>query len=114
LARVTLRQLEAFVAVAEKGAFTRAAYVLRVAQPVVSGLIRELESELALRLFDRSTRRVRLTEAGEDFVPEARRLDRFTDLLNRKGFRIWGEYDSRCWLGWRPASDGPTNFQRFA
>jgi hypothetical protein len=38
-------------------------------------------------------------------------LERFTDLLNRKGFRIWEEYDSRCWLGWRPASDGPTNFQ---
>lgn len=29
------------------------------------------------------------------------RLERFTNLLNRKGFRIWGEYDSRCWLGWR-------------
>ena len=38
-------------------------------------------------------------------------LERFTALLNRKGFRIWGEYDSRCWLGWRPASDGPTTFQ---
>jgi hypothetical protein len=37
-------------------------------------------------------------------------LERFTDLLNRKGFRIWCEYDSRCWLGWRPASDGPTTF----
>lgn len=30
--------------------------------------------------------------------------------LNRKGFRIWGEYDSRCWLGARPASDGPYLF----
>ena len=38
-------------------------------------------------------------------------LDRFTDLLIRKGFRIRDEYDSRCWLGWRPASDGPTDFQ---
>ncbi|SPP97867.1 protein of unknown function [Bradyrhizobium vignae] len=38
-------------------------------------------------------------------------LERFTDLLNRKEFRIWDEYDSRCWLGWRPASDGPTDFQ---
>jgi uncharacterized membrane protein YeaQ/YmgE (transglycosylase-associated protein family) len=38
-------------------------------------------------------------------------LERFTDLLNRQGFRTWGEYDSRCWLGWRPASDGATNFQ---
>ena len=33
------------------------------------------------------------------------------ESLNREGFRFCGEYDSRCWLGWRPASDGPTSFQ---
>ena len=38
-------------------------------------------------------------------------LERFTNYLNRKGFRFFGEYDSRCWLGWRPVSDGPTYFQ---
>jgi hypothetical protein len=39
------------------------------------------------------------------------KLERFTDYLNREVFRFFGEYDSRCWLGWRPASDGPTSFQ---
>jgi amidase len=48
----------------------------------------------------------------EDRTPLAfAELERFTTLLNRKGFRIWREYDSRCWLGWRPASDGATTFQ---
>ena len=37
------------------------------------------------------------------------KLERFTNLLNRKGFRSQGEYDSRCWLDRRPASDGQTS-----
>jgi hypothetical protein len=32
-------------------------------------------------------------------------------LFESEGFRFLGKYDSRCWLGWRPASDGPTSFQ---
>jgi hypothetical protein len=32
-------------------------------------------------------------------------------LFESGGFQFFGEYDSRCWLGWRPASDGPTSFQ---
>src|SRR5262245_53276866 len=38
-------------------------------------------------------------------------LERFTILLNRGGFRWRAACDSRCWLGRRPASDGPTSFQ---
>jgi len=45
------------------------------------------------------------------YGPWAFLLERFTDYLNREGFRFFGEYDSRCWLGRRPASDGPTYFQ---
>jgi hypothetical protein len=41
-------------------------------------------------------------------------LERFTVLLNRWGFPDAAVCDSRCWLGWRPASDDPTSFQRSA
>jgi hypothetical protein len=44
-------------------------------------------------------------------VAAMKTLERFTDNLNREGFPFSGEYDSRCWLGRRPASDGPTSFQ---
>jgi DNA-binding transcriptional LysR family regulator len=71
---VTLRQLEALIAVADTNNFTRASEKLRMAQPMVSGLIRDLETELGFRLFDRTTRRVELTEAAAEFLQDAHRL----------------------------------------
>jgi DNA-binding transcriptional LysR family regulator len=71
---VTFRQLEALIAVAESHNFTRASEKLRMAQPMVSGLIRDLEVELGFRLFDRTTRRVELTEAAAEFLQDAQRL----------------------------------------
>ncbi|ETK31248.1 LysR family transcriptional regulator [Microbispora sp. ATCC PTA-5024] len=67
-----LRQLLYFVATAEEGSFTRAAVRVHVAQPAISQQIAQLERELGDRLFDRSERRVRLTPAGEAFLPHAR------------------------------------------
>jgi DNA-binding transcriptional LysR family regulator len=71
---LTLRQLHAFVAVAETGSFTGAAQRLHLTQSALSVLVRELERELAVRLFDRSTRRVQLSEAGRDLQPQVRRM----------------------------------------
>src|SRR6478735_8828221 len=67
-----LRQLEVFLEVKEQLHFGRAAERLYLAQPTVSETVRRLERELGGRLFERSTRRVRLTPLGEAFAPLAR------------------------------------------
>lgn len=66
---VTLRQLRAFVAVARTGSFTLAAESLHVTQSALSGLIKELEQSLGMRLVDRSTRRIHLSDVGRDLFP---------------------------------------------
>jgi LysR family transcriptional regulator, transcription activator of glutamate synthase operon len=69
-----LRQLEYVLAVAEHGNFTRAAGQLHVAQPALSVAVRRLETELGVRLFHRTSRRVTLTDAGEALVARAARI----------------------------------------
>ncbi|GAA3938349.1 LysR family transcriptional regulator [Actinomadura viridis] len=74
-----LRQVRYFVSVARHLHFTRAASELLVAQPALSSQIRQLETELGVRLFDRSTRKVRLTDAGQMLLPYAQRIIAETD-----------------------------------
>lgn len=69
-----LRQLRHFVALAEEGHFGRAAERVFVVQQALSGSIRKLEDELGVRLFERTTRSVRLTPAGSEFLLSARQV----------------------------------------
>lgn len=79
---VSMRQLRAFLAVASHRHFRRAAEALHLSQPAVSRLIADLESELDVRLFDRSTREVVPTEAGRYLEQAASRvLDELDGVL---------------------------------
>ncbi len=69
-----VHQLRYFCAVAETASFTRAAEREQVAQPSLSQQIMKLEEELAVRLFDRLGRTVRLTDPGQVFLPRARAI----------------------------------------
>ena len=68
------RQLEYVVAIVETGSFTAAAEQCRTAQSALSHQIARLEKHLGVRLFDRTSRSVRLTEAGKALLPVARRI----------------------------------------
>jgi DNA-binding transcriptional LysR family regulator len=66
--------MEAFVRVVETGSFTAAAEQLQTAKSSVSETVKALEDRLGVRLLDRSTRKLRVTEAGEIFFERCRRL----------------------------------------
>jgi len=76
-----LRQLKYFVAIAEQENFSRAAQQLYVAQSALSRRMRDLESELGVRLFDRHLRGAALTPDGHDLLERARSLLRGFDQL---------------------------------
>jgi LysR family carnitine catabolism transcriptional activator len=73
---VTFRQFEILVAAAEAGSFSGAAQRLSISQPALSEAIRRIESEIGLKLFDRTTRSLSLTPDGKHAVAIAREVVR--------------------------------------
>ena len=71
---ISIRQLTAFIKVADNGSFTRASEQMYLTQSAVSGLIKELETGLGIVLFDRTTRQLSLSAVGRHLLPQARRI----------------------------------------
>jgi DNA-binding transcriptional LysR family regulator len=113
-----LRHLRYFVAIAEERSFTRAAERLWVAQPGLSTQIRRLEAELGVKLFERHTRGVDLTPAGELFLERARLALAAADTAGATGRDLEAGVVGSIRLGiasgaqWRPASELLRRFSR--
>ncbi|MEO3787428.1 LysR family transcriptional regulator [Actinocorallia sp. B10E7] len=111
-----LQQMRYVVAVAEAGNFTRAAERCLVVQSALSHQIARLERELGARLFDRTSRSVRLTPAGEAFLPAARQALDAAERARAEVAAAGGEIRGRLAVGAIPtvtAVDLPTVLKRF-
>jgi LysR family transcriptional regulator, transcription activator of glutamate synthase operon len=96
---VELRQLRGVEAVARHRHFTRAADELHLAQSALSHQIRLLERELGTPLFERTSRRVRVTEAGEAIVVRARRILAEVEGARHDIDELRGVVRGRIWVG---------------
>jgi len=98
--RIDYLGLEAFLSIAERGSFQRAAAHLNLSQTAISHRIRKLEEELGLKLFARTTREVTLTRAGIDFLPRAQKavaeLEQLFDDLKQQGVKRRERIDIAC------------------
>jgi DNA-binding transcriptional LysR family regulator len=76
-----IKQLQYFIEVANKNSFSRAAEHLFITQPTISKMIKNLETELGVPLFDRSRKKLLLTDAGHTILEQAKLIDKaFTNL----------------------------------
>jgi len=99
-----LRDLEAFIAVAEELHFGRAATRLHMAQPPLSNRIKLLEKELDVQLFERSTRSVRLTDAATRLLVPARRALSQVAVVKDVAASIASGEEGRVRIGFAGAS----------
>jgi DNA-binding transcriptional LysR family regulator len=99
---VSTRQLQAFLAIARLGSFTRAAEEIFVTQAGLSLMLKDLETQVGARLFDRTTRSVRLTPAGESLLPTARRMMADWESATSNLGRLAAEAEQRVSLAATP------------
>lgn len=111
-----LQQMRYVVAVAETNSFTRAAERCLVVQSALSHQVARLEKELGARLFERTSRRVRLTPAGEAFLPAARQCLDAAERAAAEVAAAVGEVRGRLAIGLIPtvtAVDVPAALRDF-
>src|SRR5437588_214721 len=94
-----IRQLKAFLAIAEAKTFTAGARQVNVTQAAISMQIRQLEDEVGLQLFTRTPRRVILTEAGEYLLDRARKILREHDSALAEIAELGGAEHGRLRIG---------------
>lgn len=99
---VSTRQLQAFLAIARLGSFTRASEEIFVTQAGLSLMLKDLETQVGARLFDRTTRSVRLTPAGESLLPTARRMMSEWESATTNVGRLAAEAEQRVSLAATP------------
>lgn len=93
---VSLQQLRLFVILAQHRSFTQAGNALGVTQSAASRGIRELEDLLELRLFDRTTRQVALTDTGRALLPRIALLVDELEAALRFGRQVSRRKAARC------------------
>ncbi len=94
-----IRQLRAFVAIAESGTFTAGAMRVHVTQAAISMQIRQLETEIGAKVFVRAPRHVILTEAGEQLLRRARHILREHDAALDEIAELAGAERGRLRIG---------------
>ena len=100
------RDLEYLVAVAEELHFGRAAERCNASQPALSGQLRKLEERLGVRIFERTKRRVRLTDVGEQILERAKEILRLVEAVEDVASAAKGPLSGSCALG-MPPTIGP-------
>ncbi|XKM14415.1 LysR family transcriptional regulator [Orbaceae bacterium ac157xtp] len=100
---LSIKQLRAFMALAETENFTRASEKVNLSQPAFSALIATLEKEIGYRLFDRDTRKVQLNSEGLHFIEIARNMiSSYENSVNEIKARAKGE-DGKVTLAMLPS-----------
>jgi LysR family transcriptional regulator, benzoate and cis,cis-muconate-responsive activator of ben and cat genes len=102
-ARMELRHLRYFIAVAEERSFSRAAEKLHVSQPPLSRQIRDLEVELGVKLLDRNRQGVRLTRVGTAILARSRALIRDAESFKAEAKTLDKESHEELRIGYAPS-----------
>lgn len=92
-------QIRTFVTVAEHGNLTKAALLLHVTQPAVSGHLKALESTLNLKLFERSSTGVHLTTAGQALLPKAQAILAASSEFRNRARDLQGKLTGKARVG---------------